>query len=165
MAIEYIDGSSCPICDGVLEEKIVTEIFSYKGKTLEYPDYLVHVCNKCGEEFVGDRTMKQSARVLRDFYRQVDGLLSASDIKRIRVKLGRTQEDMSSILGGGLKAFARYENSDVIQSEPMDNLLRILDEMPHSISIIENKNKPKRKVSTCQLYDLYQGKLVGTYDK
>jgi HTH-type transcriptional regulator / antitoxin MqsA len=166
MAKEYYDGAPCPMCKGQLKSNSITETFTYKGKSFDYPNYVVHVCDKCGEEFVGDKTMKQSARKVRDFYRVVDGLLTASEIKRIRVKLGRSQEDLSSILGGGLKAFARYENSDVIQAESMDNLLRILDEMPHAIEIIERKHLPKRKIlSVSQVYSLTQGKLVGTYDK
>lgn len=166
MAKEYYDGSPCPMCKGNLKSKNITETFTYKGKSFDYPNYIVHVCEKCGEEFVGDTTMKQSARKLRDFYREVDGLLTASEIKRIRVKLGRSQEELSSLLGGGLKAFARYENSDIIQAESMDNLLRILDEKPQDIEIIERKHLPKRKVlSLSQVYDTRQGKLVGTYDK
>jgi HTH-type transcriptional regulator/antitoxin MqsA len=104
------------------------------------------MCEKCGEEFVGDKTMKQSSRRIRDFYREVDGLLTASEIKRIRVKMGRTQENLSALLGGGLKAFARYENGDVIQAEAMDNLLRILDEMPQAIDVLERKHSPRPRV-------------------
>lgn len=166
MAKEYKDGSPCPICEGSLRGKNITETFSYKGKSFDYPNYVVHVCDKCGEEFVGDKTMKQSARKIRDFYREVDGLLTAIEIKCLRLRLGKSQEELSSILGGGLKAFARYENSDVIQSEPMDNLLRLIDANPSSLEILENKHLPKRKsLSTCQLYTITQGKMVGTYGK
>lgn len=168
MAKEYSNGSPCPMCKGELSSKIVTETFTYKDKSFDYPDYIIHVCNNCGEEFVGDKTMKESARKIRDFYREIDGLLTASEIKRIRIKLGRSQEALSTLLGGGLKAFARYEKCDVIQTESMDNLLRVLDELPYAIEIIEKKHLPKPKIlSTCQVYDTFakQGKLVGTYDK
>lgn len=166
MAKEYHDGSPCPLCAGKLKSKTITETFSYKGKSLDYPNYVIHVCDKCGEEFVGDRTIKQSARKLRDFYREVDGLLTSHEIKRIRVKLGRSQDDLGRLLGGGLKAFARYENCDVIQTESMDNLLRVLDEMPSAIDIIENKHLPKKRVlSTCQIYYNEQHKIVGRYGK
>lgn len=165
MAKEYKDGSPCPMCKGELKNKSVTETFTYKGKSFEYPNYIVHVCEKCGEEFIGDKTMKESARKLRDFYREVDGLLTANEIKRIRkFKLEKTQEELGALLGGGLKAFARYENSDVIQSEPMDNLLRILDEKPYVLEILENKHLPKRTLSTSQLYTNSQ-KMAGTYGK
>lgn len=166
MAKEYHDGSPCPICKEPLKSKSITETFSYKEKSFDYPNYIVHVCEKCDEEFVGDKTMKQSARRLRDFYREVDGLLTAREIKRIRIKLGRSQDDLSTLLGGGLKAFTRYENCDVIQTTSMDNLLRILDELPNAIEIIENKHLPKRRVlSASQVYVNQQAKIVGTYGK
>jgi putative zinc finger/helix-turn-helix YgiT family protein len=63
--------------------------------------------------------------------------LTGEDIKRIRKKLGLTQEGMAEKLGVGLKTFARYENLSVRQSKAMDNLLRILDKYPESIEIIE----------------------------
>ena len=60
----------------------------------------------------------------------------AADIKRIRRKLHLTQEQMATLLGGGLKGFARYENGQVVQSRAMDNLLRILDRFPESLGVL-----------------------------
>ncbi|HOP40733.1 MAG TPA: type II toxin-antitoxin system MqsA family antitoxin [Geobacteraceae bacterium] len=131
----------CPICGyDKLQKKVITEVFEYKGETLEVPDYTIWECTKCGEEIVDKKTMKESSKLIKDFYRKVDGLLTASDIKRIRkFKLCLTQEKASSLLGGGAKSFARYETSEVIQSESMDNLLRILDKYPYTISALEEK--------------------------
>ena len=84
-------------------EKNETEVFTYKDKTLEYPGYVVHECSGCSEQFVGERTMKASARKLREFYKQVDGLLPASEIREIRMRLGLTQDEASELLGGGKK--------------------------------------------------------------
>lgn len=164
MAKDYTNGDPCPICKTLLEERLVTETFTYKGKELDYPNYVVHYCAECDDEFVGDRTIKQSARQLRDFYRCVDGLLTSCEIKRIRVKLGYTQENLSKLLGGGAKAFARYENSDVVQSEAMDNLLRVLDSHPQSIETLERKHQPKPKVVTSMVYHTkMEGKMVVNY--
>ncbi len=58
--------------------------------------------------------------------------------KRIRKKFGCTQEEMAKKLGVGLKTFARYETSQVIQSRAMDNLLRILDKHPEALNAIES---------------------------
>lgn len=166
MAREFCNGDPCPLCGQPLREKSVTETFNYKGHTLEYPNYIVHQCAECEEAFVGDGTMKESGRRLRDFYREVDGLLKASDIKRIRVKLGYTQDDLSQLLGGGTKAFARYENSDVIQSVAMDNLLRVLDSHPQAVATLETKHLPsKRVLSTSMVYHttIDEGRMVANY--
>jgi HTH-type transcriptional regulator/antitoxin MqsA len=68
-----------------------------------------------------------------------DGFLTDEDIKRIRKKLGFTQEEMAERLGVGLKTFARYETLSVRQSKAMDNLLRILDGYPEALKILESK--------------------------
>uniref|UniRef100_A0A831UBT3 Type II toxin-antitoxin system MqsA family antitoxin n=1 Tax=Geobacter metallireducens TaxID=28232 RepID=A0A831UBT3_GEOME len=166
MAHEFKNGDPCPLCGEPLQEKAVTETFTYKERTLEYPNYVVHYCAACDDTFVGNRTMKESGRRLRDFYREVDGLLTAGEIRRIRTKLGYTQDDLSDLLGGGAKAFARYENSDVVQSLPMDNLLRILDSHPQAIAALEHKHLPKGKViSTSMVYHtkIEEGRMVANY--
>ena len=132
-------GDSCPLCGaGQLSEKEVEERFSYKGQTLTVPDYRILECSAYGEAVVAKISARRAEKVLRDFGREVDGLLTAPDIKRIRHKLNLTQEQMASVLGGGLKGFARYENGQVVQSRAMDNLLRILDRFPESLRVLHD---------------------------
>jgi len=139
----YKEESQCPICGNKgLKKKVITETFEYKGDSFNYPNYVIHECPTCNEAIVDKKTLKESGRAIRDFYRKVDGLLTAKEIRRIREsKLHLTQDKASILLGGGLKSFARYENSEVIQSTALDNLLRILDDDPSKLSIILNKNK------------------------
>jgi HTH-type transcriptional regulator/antitoxin MqsA len=133
----YKQGDTCPLCsEGELEEKVVEERFTYKGHSLVVPDYHVLECDACGEAVVQRESARRAEKMLRDFGRVVDGLLTAADIKRIRRKLDLTQEQMAMVLGGGLKGFARYENGQVIQSRAMDNLLRILDRFPESLDVL-----------------------------
>lgn len=133
----------CPLCghDG-LRRSVVTETFEYKGKTFDYPNYVIYKCPSCKEAVVDKKSLKESGRAIRDFYRKVDGLLTSEEIYRIRkYRLCLTQDQASELLGGGAKSFARYENSEVIQSVALDNLLRILDKNPRLINIIIEKNK------------------------
>jgi HTH-type transcriptional regulator/antitoxin MqsA len=134
--------------------KVVTERFEYKGQTLTYPNYLIHECSACGEAIVDKKCLKESGRAIRDFYRKVDGLLTASEIRQIRLRLGLSQDAASDLLGGGAKSFARYENCEVIQSVAMDNLLRLLDANPRGLGVLENKNKPQtyKVISTTMVY-------------
>lgn len=135
----------CPICGGSqLERREVTETFEYKGRSFEYPNYVVYGCASCGEEIVDRKCLKESGRKIRDFYRKVDGLLLSDEIKRIRkFKLELTQDDASKLIGGGPKSFCKYENCDVIQSEAVDNLLRVLDAYPHTMDVIKAKHNFK----------------------
>jgi HTH-type transcriptional regulator/antitoxin MqsA len=139
----YKHGDSCPLCGGgQLCEKVIEECFSYKGLSLKVPEYHLLECPACGEAIVEKESARRAEKMLKDFGRRIDGLLTAVDIKRIRRKLHLTQEQMATVLGGGLKGFARYENGQVIQSRAMDNLLRILDQFPESLDALPSAPRP-----------------------
>lgn len=139
----------CPICgENQLKGKLVEEIFKYKGATLKIDDYKVLECASCGEEVVPRSEMKRTTKTIKDFHRKVDGLLTSGEIKQTRKKLALTQEEMGEILGGGLKAFARYENGQVTQSKVMDNLLRILAKYPFALDVINPKYHNVTSVSS-----------------
>lgn len=141
----YNHGDSCPICGtGRLERKVVDETFEYKGEGVTVSGYVIFECDVCKEAIVDHASSRKADRVLKDFYRSVDGLLPSSDIKRIRKNLGLTQEEMAAICGGGKKSFARYESGQVMQSKGMDNLLRIIDRFPFVITAL----MPKESSST-----------------
>lgn len=141
--------SQCPICGHAdVRKKVGIETFEYKGKKFDCPNYITYECQSCGEEIVDKKTLKESGRTIRDFYRQVDGLLTSQEIRRIReTKLCLTQDHASELLGGGAKSFARYENSEVIQSKAMDKLLRILDTDPSILTVLtDNVEKQKESI-------------------
>lgn len=133
----------CPICgEGKLTKKIIDETFTYKGQSITIPNYIIYECDSCGEAIVDSRTLKIAGKKLTAFKRKVEGLLTPEEIRKIRKKFGFSQELMSELLGGGKKAFARYETGELCQSRAMDNLLRIIDAYPFTISILlENKAK------------------------
>jgi HTH-type transcriptional regulator / antitoxin MqsA len=156
----YKEGSQCPACgqEG-LQKKVITEKFEYKGETFSYPNYVIYECPSCGDAVVDKKSLKESGRVIRDFYRQVDGLLVSSEIKRIRkFKLCLTQDRASELLGGGAKSFARYENNEVIQSKALDNLLRILDDNPSMLMVIAGKSEEQKDSIVMQLSVKYNSK-------
>jgi HTH-type transcriptional regulator/antitoxin MqsA len=129
--------NTCPVCGkGTLNKELVEERFEYKDQSISIPNYLVYKCDACKETIVDKGTLKSSGKLLKNFKCKVDGLLTGDEIKEIRKKLNLTQEQMSEILGGGLKSFARYESGQVCQSRAMDNLLRILDRYPDTIHLI-----------------------------
>ncbi|MGO9014025.1 MAG: type II toxin-antitoxin system MqsA family antitoxin [Dissulfurispiraceae bacterium] len=135
-------AQECPICGvGTLKKQVGNETFQYKGETIIVPNYVTYECGECGEAIVDKVTLKESGRILKDFQRKVDGLLTGEEIKRIRKKLVRTQEEMAEILGGGTKGFAKYESGQVCQSRGMDNLLRILDVYPFALNVIKRDSK------------------------
>jgi HTH-type transcriptional regulator/antitoxin MqsA len=149
----------CQICGGgPLTKEVLNETFEYKGCSTTIPEYVVYTCSHCGESIVDKATLKKSGHLLKDFRREVDGLLSSGEIRRIRIRLGLTQDEMSEVLGGGAKAFARYESGAICQSKAMDNLLRILDRFPHVVTVIRKSSTTRehKKVLSLSAFTIKQ---------
>jgi len=116
---------TCPVCDAniVREERSVS--YKYKEharKILQIGDY----CSDCEEAFLSPKDLKASQKVISDFKREVDNLLSTDEVKAIRKELKLTQEGASSVFGGGVRAFHKYETGENIQSRALDILLKLL---------------------------------------
>ena len=143
----YKSGDSCPICGtGRLAEKVIDETFEYKGHSITVSGYAILECSACEEAIVEPASSRKATRILKEFNRSVDGLLSSAEIKRIRKNVGLTQEGMAEICGGGKKGFARYESGQVVQSKGMDNLLRIIDRFPYVLSALLPLKNPMTNV-------------------
>jgi HTH-type transcriptional regulator/antitoxin MqsA len=56
--------------------------------------------------------MKVSDRALNRLKARTEGLLEPEEIKRIRKKLGLSQEAAGKLIGGGPRAFQKYETGD-----------------------------------------------------
>jgi HTH-type transcriptional regulator/antitoxin MqsA len=56
--------------------------------------------------------------------------LKAAEVRRIRTRLKLSQRRAGEILGGGPRAFQKYESGEVVVSRPMANLLLLLDRDP-----------------------------------
>ena len=72
-------------------------------------------------------------RALQEIKAEIASLPSAADIRRIRTKLRLSQRRASELLGGGPRAFQKYESGEVVVSRPMANLLLLLDRDPSLI--------------------------------
>ena len=76
-------------------ESIVVDMPGWYG---EHPD----------EGVFDPADMKLSDRALNRLKARVDGLLEPEEIRRVRKKLGLTQQAADEIIGGGSRAFQRY---------------------------------------------------------
>jgi putative zinc finger/helix-turn-helix YgiT family protein len=128
----------CPVCTkGQLVERegpFETKYSDKKG--LEHALRLENVrrlaCNKCGEEILDDAASGQieSAR------RAAMGLLSPAQIRDLRYRFGKTQTQMSRLLGVGEKTYCRWESGSFIQSAAFDNYLRLLRDVPEATAML-----------------------------
>ena len=90
-------------------------------------------CEACGEiEFDPDSARRYAAAgdalVLQERARQ------SKEIRRIRRKLGLSQEAAAQLTGGGHNAFSRYERGEVAPMPAVVNLFRLLDRHPELLA-------------------------------
>ncbi|MBN7122899.1 hypothetical protein BSU01_14440 [Erwinia billingiae] len=130
--------NACPICNqGQLETQQDQNQVSYKGTTKCLP-MRFSICNCCGSETASAADLRENKRVSNDFKKQVDGLLTGSEVREIRTECWAiSQASAAAIFGGGPKAFSKYESDDVIQSEAMDKLLRLARDIPDAFNMLK----------------------------
>jgi HTH-type transcriptional regulator / antitoxin MqsA len=129
----------CPICgEGHLQPRINQEEVEYKGQKGMTPLYY-SICDTCGSEQADAVQTRNNKRAMLAFKKTVDGLLTGTEIKALRIRLGINQTQAADIFGGGPVAFSKYENDDVMQSEAMDKLLRLAAEVPDVFKYLAQK--------------------------
>ena len=87
-------------------------------------------CDSCGAiSYVGEQISRHELAVAAKI-REMDGLLSADDLRRIRLKYALRQTDLEAMLSVGPKTWTRWERGKVPQSKAADTLIRVLAEHP-----------------------------------
>lgn len=96
-------------------------------------------CPKCGE-IVLDRaeTRLLWARAV-DSYRRRYRLLGADDIRAIRERHQLTQAELAGLLRLGGNTLSRWESGRNVQTAAMDVLLRLVRDVPESLSYLRRR--------------------------
>jgi HTH-type transcriptional regulator/antitoxin MqsA len=129
-------GEICPACgEGHLSSSVHYSPAEYNGHT---KNIALHssVCDFCGSVLAGSNEAKLNKRAMAAFRKEVDSLLSGLQIRKFRVDYCLSQEICAELFGGGVVAFTRYENDDVMQSGAMDRLLRLCIADPKNIILL-----------------------------
>jgi HTH-type transcriptional regulator/antitoxin MqsA len=69
-------------------------------------------------------------------------LLEPEDIRRIRKKLGLNQVAAGELIGGGPRAFQKYEAGDLLPSRAISSALILLDNDPAGLRVLEARHHP-----------------------
>ena len=81
---------------------------------------------------VGD-DLAAADRALVELKAEVQGVLKPDEVRAIRMRLKVSQRKAGEILGGGPRAFQKYESGEVLVSRPMTQLLRLLARDPRRL--------------------------------
>ncbi|MBI5446994.1 MAG: type II toxin-antitoxin system MqsA family antitoxin [Deltaproteobacteria bacterium] len=116
--------------------------------TLRYEDATVTFdmpgwyCSECGESIHTREDMKVSDRQLNLLKARSEGLLEPAEIRRIRTKrLHLSQELAGEVIGGGPRAFQKYESGDALPSRAISSALMLLDHDPKGLEILRARQR------------------------
>jgi len=116
----------CALCgEGHVTPQVRQVETEYKGTKALVPLHY-QLCDTCTSDYAGAAESKLNKREVMAFRKQVDGLLTGEEITALRKQYKLTQAQAAKLFGGGPVAFTKYENDDVMQSEAMDTLLRLV---------------------------------------
>ena len=82
--------------------------------------------------------MQASDRALNRLKARAKGLLNPAEIRRIRKRLGLTQEAAGKLIGGGPRTFQKYEAGDLLPSRAVSSALRLLDHDPGALAVLRH---------------------------
>lgn len=130
----------CPT-DGTLMERATRPIIlEYRGQSITF-DMPGWYCESCEESIHTGEDMKLSDRKLNLLKARSEGLLEPDEIRRIRKKLGLTQTRAGELLGGGPRAFQKYEAGDLLPSRAITSTLVLLDHDPEQLRVLQARQQ------------------------
>jgi HTH-type transcriptional regulator/antitoxin MqsA len=117
--------------------------FEYNGQrvTIRQPGWY---CTRCNEGVHDGADIRATDKIFMAFKARVDGVLSPDDVRRARERLRLSQRRAGQLLGGGPRAFQKYESGTAAVSQPMSNLLRLLAKDPKRLTELHSSRPSKR---------------------
>src|SRR5437870_751752 len=122
----------CPRCGAPTTRGTRPESIEYKGHiaTLRLrADW----CTRCDEAIYDGTALERREDAFFALRAKVEGVLGPKQVAAIRHRLALSQRRAGELLGGGPRAFQKYESGQQQVSVPMTNLLRLLDRDPRRL--------------------------------
>jgi HTH-type transcriptional regulator / antitoxin MqsA len=126
----------CPKTGAPMRRDLQLITLTYKGEsiTFEMPGWY---CDASGESIHSGADLKVSDRMLNRLKARVEGLLEPEEMRRIRKKLKLTQAQAGELIGGGPRAFQKYETGDLLPSRAISSALALLDHDPSALNVLK----------------------------
>ena len=106
----------------------VTVRFEGRKRTVDLPGW--YPTRKSGDGLHVGNDLAVVDKTLAELKAEVQGVLKPDEVRAIRLRLKLSQRKAGEILGGGPRAFQKYESGEVLVSKPMAQLLRLLERDP-----------------------------------
>jgi HTH-type transcriptional regulator / antitoxin MqsA len=122
----------CIECNGTMTFEERADKSEYKGHQIQLSTE-GWWCDTCGESILDGAALKKSEEAFMVLKASVEGLLNGAAVAEIRKRLKLSQRGAGELLGGGPRAFQKYESGNVVVSASMSNLLQLLDRDPKRV--------------------------------
>jgi len=126
----------CPETGAPMHRDTRPVTLTYKSESITF-DMPGWYSNSSEEGIHTGVDMKVSDRALNRLKARTEGLLEPEEIRRIRKKLGLNQVDAGEVIGGGPRAFQKYESGDLLPSKAISSALALLDHDPAALRVLE----------------------------
>jgi HTH-type transcriptional regulator / antitoxin MqsA len=122
----------CPECGSEMRHEKHADVLSYRGheRTIQTLGWW---CMQCGEGILSGAPLRAHAKAFQTLKAEVDGVLGPKEVTRVREALGLSQRKAGELLGGGPRAFQKYESGSQTPSVPMSHLLTLLARDPRRL--------------------------------
>jgi HTH-type transcriptional regulator / antitoxin MqsA len=135
----------CPSCGGKMRFEKRTDTLLYKGQ--ERPiQTQAWWCEACDEAILAGDALRARELEFQKLKAEVDQVLAPAEVAAVRSRLGLSQRKAGELLGGGPRAFQKYEAGTQAVSAPMSHLLTLLANDPTRLDELRDvvKGTPRR---------------------
>ena len=128
----------CPKTGAPMHRDTRPMTLTYKGETITFnmPGWY---CDASDETIHTGQDMKVSDRMLNLLKARIEGLLEPEEVRRIRKKLAISQTEAGQMIGGGPRAFQKYESGDLLPSRAISSALVLLDHDPKALAVLKGR--------------------------
>lgn len=130
----------CPETGAPMSRGVRPMTLTYKEQSITF-DMPGWYCDQSEESIHTGEDMKVSDRMLNLLKARSEGLLEPEEIRRIRKKLHLSQEAAGILIGGGPRAFQKYESGSLLPSRAVSSALVLLDHDPEALSVLKAHGK------------------------
>ena len=126
----------CPKTGAPMYRGVRPMTLTYKDQsiTIDMPGWY---CDSSDESIHTGQDAVVSDRALNRLKARTEGLLEPEEIRRIRKKLAISQTEAGRVIGGGPRAFQKYESGDLLPSRAISSALRLLDRDPEALGVLK----------------------------
>jgi putative zinc finger/helix-turn-helix YgiT family protein len=131
-----VPEDECTECGTLMRPSTAGRTILLHGEPIPVPGVPHVACPRCGNTmtWIGDIRTQHLAAIA--IYRERHGLLTAAEIRALRVRHRLTQAQLAKLLGLGTNTLSRWEAGRNAQSASMDILLRLVRDVPGALEYL-----------------------------